>query len=123
MNELVFGASNKAVVEAVKWTLELLITVLLVVLFHWRYTQHFAVFISGGLFLLYLFVAPGISMWVPEFRDYALAVMVAFAIEVWIKAGVHNLFADDSHDSVHSPTPGSSPVPPTPVPHQQQPAP
>ena len=86
MNELLYGESNHALLEVVKWTLEIMLAAILIVLFHWPPTEHWAVLVSGLLFVGYLFLAPRLSAWIPDFRNYVLAVMLAFGFEVWIKA-------------------------------------
>ncbi|MBZ5726862.1 MAG: hypothetical protein LAP87_17935 [Acidobacteriia bacterium] len=86
MNELLYGESNHVLLEAMKWALEIALAAILIVLFHWPLTEHWAILLSGPLFAGYLLLAPKLSTWFPDFRDYVLAVALGFTIEVWLKA-------------------------------------
>lgn len=85
-NELRFGVAQNWSVEAVKWTIEFILSGVLAFLFHWKYTESWAIAIAAGLFIAYLQLVPVIENWVPDFRDYVLAIILAFWIEVLLKS-------------------------------------
>ena len=85
-NELRFGVAPSWSVEAVKWTIELSLSGVLMFLFHWGRTKSWAIAIAAGLFYGYLHVVPVIENWVPDFRDYVLAIILVFWIEVLLKS-------------------------------------
>jgi hypothetical protein len=104
MNEMLYGASDQSAAEWFKRGLEALVTLLLIVLFGWKRTEHWAVLLAGLLFVLYLYIVRRVSVAIPDFRDYALGLLLAFAIEVWIKAAIHSLFGA-SAPATNSPPP------------------
>ena len=85
-NELRFGVAQTWSVEAAKWTIEFILSGVLALLFHWKYTESWAIAIAAGLFIAYLQLVPVIENWVPDFRDYVLAIILAFWIEVLLKS-------------------------------------
>jgi hypothetical protein len=92
MNELLHGESNEALMETLKWAAEIVLALTLIVLFHWQRTKASAVLISGFVFTAYWLIAPWFSRWIPDFRNYILAVGVGFILEAWLKAsGVEGL--------------------------------
>jgi hypothetical protein len=92
-NELQVGAQPHFWVLVLKYSMEALITVLLVFLFHYKYTKSLAILIAFGLFVLYLRLAPLLSSWVPDFRDYVFVLILAFWLEVLLKSAVHDVTA------------------------------
>jgi hypothetical protein len=92
MNEMLYGSSGQTAVEWVKIGLEIGVTLLLATLFHFKRTEQWAVLLTGILFVAYLYIVGRISTGIPDLRDYALALMLTFTIEVWLKATWHNLF-------------------------------
>jgi hypothetical protein len=91
VNELNHGTSNESLVEALKILLEILLTMMVGFLFHWDRTKEWAILPAGLVFVGYLYAALKISGWVPDFRDYALAMLVVLGIEIWIKAAYQNV--------------------------------
>ena len=91
MNELLHGAPKKAYLKTIEVALEIAIAVILYFVFHWRYTERWAVLLAGVLFVLLLYFAPNLSAWIPDFRNYALAVVLAFAVEAWFKAAYQSI--------------------------------
>ena len=85
-NELRFGVAQNWSVQAVKWTIEFVLSGVLAFLFHWKYTESWAIAIAAGLFMAYLQLVSVIERWVPDFRDYVLAIILAFWIEVLLKS-------------------------------------
>jgi hypothetical protein len=85
-NELQFGVAPHWRVAAMKWVLEAILTLLLIFLFHWRYTRSWAILIAIIVFALYVYAVPWLAAWVPDFADYVLAVIVTFSIEVLLKS-------------------------------------
>jgi hypothetical protein len=90
-NELLFGVAPPWRVSTLKWTLEAVLTLLLIFLFHWRYTRSWAILLAAAVFVLYLSLLPQLATWVPDFRNYVLAVIVTFWIEVLLKSAWHSL--------------------------------
>ena len=85
-NELRFGVAQSWTVQAMKWTIEVVLAGMLALLFHWKYTESWAIAIAAVLFVGYLQVLPAIENWLPDFRDYVLAIILVFWIEVLIKS-------------------------------------
>ena len=85
-NELRFGVAQSWVVQAVKWTIEVVLAGMLAFLFHGKYTESWAIAIAALLFVGYLHALPRIENWVPDFRDYVLAIILVFWIEVLVKS-------------------------------------
>jgi hypothetical protein len=96
-NELQFGVAPQWRVLFMKWLLEGIITLLLIFLFHWRYTQQWAILIAGGLFVVYVYFVPRLSTWVPDFRNYVLAVILAFWLEVLLKSAWQSVVGEKPH--------------------------
>jgi hypothetical protein len=88
-NELQYGESREKLVESIKIALEILMTIVLGFFFHWSRTKDWAIIPSAVVFVVYLYAALKLSSWIPDFRDYALAVWLALAIEIWIKETWH----------------------------------
>jgi hypothetical protein len=91
MNELLHGAPKKAYIKTIEVALEIAMAVILYFVFHWRFTERWAVLLAGVLFILLLYFVPNLSAWIPDFRNYALAVVLAFAIEAWFKAAYQSI--------------------------------
>jgi hypothetical protein len=104
-NELQYGASNERLVEAIKVALEVLLTIVLGFFFHWSHTKEWAIIPSAVVFVGYLYSALKLSSWIPDFRDYALAVLLALAIEIWVKEAWHSGRA--AFSKAFPPKPGS----------------
>jgi hypothetical protein len=98
MNEMLYGASDQSSAEWVKLALEGFVTLLLILLFGWKVTEHWAVMLAGLLFVLYLYTVRRLSVAIPDFRDYALGLLLAFAIEVWMKAAFHSLWGSSKSE-------------------------
>jgi hypothetical protein len=91
MNELIYGGFDETRVKVIEVSLEILLAILLFLLFHAPLTERWAMLLSGILFTAFLYFAPAIAAKVPEFRNFALALALAFALEVWFKAVFHDL--------------------------------
>jgi hypothetical protein len=91
-NELQFGVALPWWhIWGMKWALELAFTVLMIFLFHWRYTQSWAILVAIGFFVLYVYLVPRLVAWVPDFRNYVLAIILAFWLEVLLKSAWQSL--------------------------------
>jgi hypothetical protein len=90
-NELEFGVLPESYARFSKWSSEALLTLLLIFLFNWPRTEHWAIIIATGLFAMYVRLIPSLASWVPDFRHYALGIILAFWIEVLVKSAWHNL--------------------------------
>ena len=93
-NELQFGVTPHWHVTTLKWGVEGVFTLLLILLFHWRYTQTWAIVIAIGLFVLYVYLVPRLALWVPDFGDYVLAIIVVFWVEVLAKSAWQSVVTD-----------------------------
>lgn len=90
-NELQFGVAPSWHAAALKMTVEAILTLLLIFLFHWRRTESWAIVIAAALFGLYIYLTPWLGKWVPDFRNYVLAIILAFWIEVLFKSAWHSV--------------------------------
>jgi hypothetical protein len=90
-NELQFGAQPHFKVLLLKYLMEAAITMLLLFLFHYKYTESWAILIASGFFVLYLRFTPQLSSWVPDFRDYVFVLILGFWVEVLLKAAFHSI--------------------------------
>jgi hypothetical protein len=95
-NELQFGVAPHWRVQAVEWSIEGLFTVVMILLFHWRYTQSWAILIATAFFILYVYLVPRLAAWVPDFRNYVLAIILTFWIEVLLKAAWQSIFGESA---------------------------
>jgi hypothetical protein len=103
-NELQFGVAQVWRVWLMKWALECIATALLIFLFHWRYTESWAILLAIGVFVLYVHFVPRLVTWVPDFRNYVLAVILTFWIEVLLKSAWSSIWASKSLASKSSGT-------------------
>ena len=84
-NELNYGVSPYWRAPLLKWTIEIVLAVLLLALFHWRLAHYLAIPGAAAVFWVYLLLVPKLATLVPDFRDYVLAIIVTFWFEMYLK--------------------------------------
>ena len=83
--------------KAVEGALEALTILILAAFFHWRRTERWAILPASALFVVYLRFIPSLASWVPDFRNFVLAIIFSFWIEVLLKLGWQNLVTNKRH--------------------------
>jgi hypothetical protein len=89
-NELAFGIKKRWPVIFVERTIEVILTLCLFGLFHWRRTTTWAIIPATLIFVVYLLLATRLARWVPDFRNYVLAIILCFWIETILKLAWNN---------------------------------
>lgn len=90
-NELQFGVAPGWHVKVLEGTLEALTILILAGLFHWRHTERWAILPAAVLFVVYVHFIPRLATWVPDFRNFVLAIVLSFWVEALVKLGWRNI--------------------------------